>query len=183
MIMTADSENFVFTVGTEVRTIPTANIYMLYSESYHLHFFIVASTGRDARVLTYPYSIYYPDIESINGDPPGDIINITNIINNYIFQNFERLPVPAPGINQDQAVVTVPAGWKLLAIDTYSTSNVTISIGTTPGGDDIMSAVDCNGSYSTDKSKWSKLTPMTLYVSSPGWSVAVDFYFTIQRIV
>jgi hypothetical protein len=118
-------------------------------------YFPILQRGKNARVL----------LSFVIGAPPVSIIAVEGINTNTTLTDI------------------IPAGYKLLSIDTYSVSLVTVSIGTTPGGDDVMSAVDCNGSYSSEANKWSKLAPLTLYISSAAWSVAVDFYFSIQKIV
>jgi hypothetical protein len=93
--------------------------------------------------------------------------------------------IAVEGINADTTLTSIiPAGYKLLAVDTYSASLVTISIGTTPGGDNVMSGVDCNGCYTITVDKWfSKTVAQTLYITAPGWPVVVDFFFSIQKIV
>jgi hypothetical protein len=107
-----------------------------------------------------------------------DSSSIVNIINNPSLSILSQL-----GVNANTTLTDfIPAGYKLLSIDTYSVSLVTVSIGTTPGGDDVMSGVDCNGSYSSETNKWSKLAPLTLYITAASWPAAVDFYFSIQKI-
>lgn len=140
-----------------------------------------------------------PSMDEISGEwfsvtvPTGDAgvaaIDSPGVIHSY------RLPQRVSTLEKSSYITTpttvtenttltdiIPIGYKLLSIDTYSESLVTISIGTTPGGDDVVSGVDCNGSYSIETNKWSKLAPLTLYISSSSWPVAVDFYFSIQRI-
>jgi hypothetical protein len=94
--------------------------------------------------------------------------------------------IAVEGVNADTTLASIiPIGYKLLSVDTYSDSLVTISIGTTPGGDNVMSGVDCNGCYSIDPGrKWfSKTVAQTLYITSAAWPTTVDFFFSIQKIV
>ncbi len=94
-------------------------------------------------------------------------------------------PIVVLGIDADTTLTDlIPAGYKLLAIDTNSTSLVTVSIGTTPGGDNVMSAVDCNDLATITVDRWfSKTVKQTLYITSSAWVTPVDFYFSIQKMI
>lgn len=101
----------------------------------------------------------------IKNDGESEVIPNCTLSANYVF------------------VAAIPAGYSLASVMTSNETLVTISIGTTLAGDDVMSAVDCEGYHTQTVDKWfSKTNAQTLYISSLDWTDTVEFYFLIEKI-
>ena len=93
------------------------------------------------------------------------------------------IPTPNCTINSDFTfAAAIPPGYTLLSVLTNCTNMTTISIGTNPGGNDVMSEIDCQDEHTQTVDRWfSKTNAQTLYIHSNSWNDNVEFYFLIAK--